>query len=245
MKEIEYRRLNLVERVLSHFVIHVTTLVTSIFFFLLNRTRVHGWLNFRRGPGTILLANHRTMIDSYLIATPAAYPWCILRPSVLLYHPAAVENFFGTIFLSVLSRMWRCIPVRMGRRDPKAMRVIGQVLPTSSVLVFPEGTRSRTGTIGAGIVGVGKLIYDTRPSVVPVYVAGMEKVLPIGTRVPKCFKTLDVYFGKPIDMSDLYGNPDVREGAQQIIDRVMLAIHELEETHNASSNTRGGTGEPI
>ncbi len=245
MKEIEYRRLNLAERVLSHLVIHITTLVTSIFFFLLNRTRVHGWLNFRRGPGTILLSNHRTMIDSYLIATPAAYPWCILRPSVLLYHPAAVENFFSTPFLSALSRMWRCIPVRMGRRDPKAMRMIGQVLPASSVLVFPEGTRSRTGKIGAGIVGVGKLIYDTRPTVVPVYVAGMENVLPIGSRVPKCFKSLDVYFGKPLDMSDLYENPDVREGSQQIIDRVMHAIHELQDIHNASSHACRGAEESI
>jgi len=171
------------------------------------------------------------MIDSFLVGFFGAFPWALFKPSVLLYHPAAVENFFMNPVLAWFSRMWRCIPVKAGRKDAAAMKITAGILPDSPVVVFPEGTRSRDGAIGSGRIGVGKLILDTRAAVVPVYISGMEKVLPIGVRVPRIFKRLDIYFGKPIDLSVCFGEADQRLASQQIVDRVMSEIRLLERKH--------------
>jgi len=51
--------------------------------------------------------------------------------------------------------------------------------------LFPEGTRSREGSVGPGQPGAGLLILATRPRVIPVAIEGMQEVLPIGRYVPQ------------------------------------------------------------
>jgi 1-acyl-sn-glycerol-3-phosphate acyltransferase len=50
--------------------------------------------------------------------------------------------------------------------------------------IFPEGGRSRepTGQLQLPLkIGIGKLIYEARPLLMPFYHFGMHKILPIGT----------------------------------------------------------------
>ena len=219
------------EKVISYIVVVITAFLCLIFFCVFNLTHIHGWLNFKRKPGTVLVSNHRTMIDSFLIGFFGAFPWAFWKPNVILYHPAAAENFFNPPILAWFSRMWRCIPVKAGRRDPTAMKQIAAILPHNPVVVFPEGTRSRDGSIGSGKIGVGKLILDTNATVVPVFVAGMQKVLPIGKKYPRLFQRLNIYYGKPIDLSSYRTETDQRKASQQIVDRMMSEIRLLEEKH--------------
>ena len=228
---IRFKALSFLEKAISYIVVVITAFLCLIFFSLLNLTLIHGWLNFKRKPGTILVSNHRTMIDSFLIGFFGAFPWAFWKPNVILYHPAAAENFFNYPVLAWFSRMWRCIPVKAGRKDPAAMKQIAAILQNSPVVVFPEGTRSRDGSIGNGRIGVGKLILDTNSTVVPVFVAGMEKVLPIGKRFPRIFKRLNIYYGKPIDLSSYRTETDQRTASQQIVNRVISEIRLLEEKH--------------
>ena len=233
MAYVRYKTLRRWEKAVSYVVLLLTALVCGIFFCLLNRTHVHGWLNFSRRRPTILLPNHTTMIDSFPVEFFAAFPWALVIPGVLAYHPAATENFFSNPVLAWFSRMWRCIPINQSRKDPTAMRFMAGIVATNPLVVFPEGTRSRDGTMGEGRIGVGKLILDTRPQVVPVYVSGMEKVLQIGSRTPRLFKRLDVYFGQPMDLSPYRARPNDRAASQQIVNQVMDEIRLLKEKHLA------------
>jgi 1-acyl-sn-glycerol-3-phosphate acyltransferase len=203
--------------------------VAIVLYRVLNRTRIHGRWNVGVSRNTLICANHRTMIDSYLIGHITAFPTGLVMPWTLPYHPAAQENFFRNPIISWFSNRWKCIPVRRGAHDFNALHNMIETLPRGQMLIFPEGTRSRTGDLLPGRPGTGKLIHDSRCKVVPVYVKGMSDVLPVGTAWPRLFRSIEVNIGTPVPLDDLLALPDSRETSQAIIDRVMLHIQALKD----------------
>ncbi|MCG8468730.1 MAG: 1-acyl-sn-glycerol-3-phosphate acyltransferase [Gemmatimonadetes bacterium] len=192
-----------------------------LFFGVLNRTCVYGRSRIPLEKNTLLISNHQSMIDSFPIGYAAFFPQNALRPSLQPWNPAAQENFFKNKLMAWVFQQFKCIPVRPGRRDVKAINRSVRALRDGTMILFPEGTRSRDGTIGSGRPGAGMVIFGTRPKVVPVTIRGMDAVLPIGARVPRIGKRISIYFGEPIDYADLADLPRNRENAQTIVDRVM------------------------
>jgi len=93
-------------------------------------------------------------------------------------------------------------------------------------MLFPEGTRRPDGTLGKGNRGVGKLIYDARPVVIPVSLTGLNR-----WRFPRLGQHGEARFGPPLDLDDLYELDDHKETHQLIVERVMAAIsEELQQT---------------
>lgn len=66
-----------------------------------------------------------------------------------------------------------------------------------SLLLYPEGTRSRTGRIASFKPGVGVLAKFTRRPVVPVCVEGGRRILPCGAFLPQPGKVV-VRYGRPM-----------------------------------------------
>ena len=192
-----------------------------VFFLILNRTHVYGRSRVPHTQNTLLLANHQSMIDSFLIGYAAFFPYDMLKPYLMPWNPAAQENFFKNRLLSLVFHHLKCIPVRPGRRDLKAITRSIRVLRDSTMILFPSGTRSRDGNIGRGRPGAGLVILGTHPNVIPVTIEGMDKVLPIGARFPRFGKQVSIYFGQALNYSDLENRERSRETAQEIVDRVM------------------------
>ena len=87
--------------------------------------------------------------------------------------------------------------------------------------LVPEGGRTRD--IGARIKtpfkpGIGKLIADAQPVVLPFFHLGMEAVLPVGARVPGHGHTVTVHFGEPtvFDRARVQSLGGTLEGRPQI-----------------------------
>lgn len=173
---------------------------------------------------TLLLSNHQSMIDSFLLVFAAFVPREIVQPSLLPWHPAAEENFFRNRVIAWVFTMLKCIPVRRGRPDLKAINRSIRALQEGTMILFPEGTRTRDGSVGRARPGAGLLLLETGASVVPVTITGMDRVLPIGAFFPRFGHRVSVYFGRPIDYADLAGEPRSRETAQRLVDRVMDRI---------------------
>jgi 1-acyl-sn-glycerol-3-phosphate acyltransferase len=228
--------------VTSYLVTNLTVSLFWVLFFVLNRTTVLGRHNVGEAPNTLLLSHHQSMIDSFLVGAAAFYPksWC--KPHLLPWNPAAVENFYKTPLLAWLARNWKCIPVREGRRDLHALRRMVQVLPDGVMTLFPQGSRSRDGSVGPGQAGAGLLVLSTRPRVIPVAIEGMNDVLPIGCCFPRLFKRIFVSYGPPLDYSDLLEKPRTRETAQALVDQAMAAIRqqhtELRRMHASSDRSQ-------
>ena len=210
--------------VTSYLVTNITVTILWVLFFVLNRTTVRGRKNVGQERNTLLLSNHQSMLDSFVVGLGAFFPQSWWRPHLIPWNPAAAENFYRTPILAWLADNWKCIWVREGRRDLHALHRMTQVLPDGVMTLFPEGTRTRDGSVGPGQAGPGLLILATRARVIPVAIEGMQQVLPIGSKVPRVFKRIYVTYGKPVDYTEFLAVPRSREAAQALIDRVMAAI---------------------
>ena len=208
----------------SYLVTNLSVTVFWVFFFVLNRTTVTGRKHVGTERNTLLLSNHQSMLDSFLVGLGAYYPRSLFQPRLLPWNPAAAENFYRTPILAWLADNWKCIWVQPGRRDLHALHRMIQVLPRGVMTLFPEGTRTRDGSVGRGQAGTGLLILATRARVIPVTIEGMREVLPIGSSVPRIFKRIRVTYGPPVDYAEFLAQPRTRETAQALIDRVMGAI---------------------
>ncbi len=224
----------------SYVVTNVTVTVFWVFFFVLNRTTVIGRRHAGEERNTLLLSNHQSMLDSFLVGLVAFYPQSWLKPHLIPWNPAAAENFYKNPILAWLADNWKCIWVREGRHDLHALHRMIQVLPSGVMTVFPEGTRSREGSVGPGRPGAGLLILATRPRVIPVAIDGMQNVLPIGRHVPRLFKRIFVSCGPPVDYAGFLAMPRTRETAQAVIDHVMVAI-QAQHAELRRPRTQGGS----
>jgi 1-acyl-sn-glycerol-3-phosphate acyltransferase len=209
--------------------VHITVLVLGLLFYVLNRATVIGRGNVPRERNTLLLSNHQTMIDSFLVGTAAYFGPATLKPYLIPWNPAAEENFFKNPFWAWWADNWKCIPVKAGRRDSRALHRMIRALKRGTMILFPEGTRSRDGKIRQGRAGAGLVILANHPNVVPVTVDGLYDVLPVGCRLPRLFKRIWLAYGKPIDYSKYVGLPRSKETAQAIVDDVIEVLrHQLE-----------------
>jgi 1-acyl-sn-glycerol-3-phosphate acyltransferase len=135
----------------------------------------------------------------------------------MLWAPAK-EELFEKTFLRLIYTSWGAFPVRR-KRDVRAGRFLNDLLIDQKVMLFPEGTRHKDGKLGPGNRGVGKIIYDTRPTVIPTALTGLNC-----WKFPGIRQDAAVNFGTALDFSDLYNLADCKETHLMIVDRVMQAI---------------------
>lgn len=229
--------------VMSYLVTNLTAAVVWFYLFVLNRTTVIGRGNVGSGRNTMLVANHVSPLDGFLVGIAAFYPWTFLRPHLLPWNLAAAEHFYSNGRRAWLADAWRCIPVREGRRDARALRLLARLLPDGVVTFFPEGKRSRDGLVGPGRPGAGLLALLTRPRLVPVAIDGVDQVFPLGGFAFRVGKRIRVTFGKPIDCAEFWALPRTRETAARLVQRVMSVIRtELAELRGARARPDGGHG---
>lgn len=225
---------------LTHYlIVNISAAFGFLFFKLLNKTTIIGKRNVPYRANTLLLANHQSMIDSFLIGVFAFFPASLIRPGIIPWNPAAEENFYRNPFQTWIADNWKCIPVKKGRKDVGLIFKMGQALRTGTMILFPEGTRSRDGSIGKPRGGAGMLIRETRPSVIPVYIDGMDQLLPIGAIFPRIFKRIYVYYGEPLRLDDFYDKGKGKEVSQEIMNRVMDRIRAM---RNEIQTLKAGNG---
>lgn len=182
----------------------------------LNRFRVKGIENLPRHGGVLIASNHISAYETIFI------PWAVLRsyPLQMVWAPAK-EELFQKRLTGWLYSSWGAFPVKRGR-DIRAGKMINDLLMSEKVMLFPEGTRHKDGVLGKGNRGVGKIIYDTRATVVPTALVGLNR-----WKFPGFGQEGAVVFGKPLDFSDLFEREDSKETHQLIVERVMAAIADL------------------
>ena len=180
---------------------------------LINRFQIVGAENIPTTGGVLIASNHISGFDTVFI--PAA---------VVKYHPLqmvwapAKEELFRNPILGTFFRSLGAFPVKRGR-DVRAGKQLGELLQTQKVMLFPEGTRNKDGNLGKGNRGVGKLIYEHRPVVIPTALSGINQ-----WQVFKSGQHGGIHFGKPIDFSDLFELRDEKTSHIMIVERLMAAI---------------------
>ncbi len=135
------------------------------------------------GESFVLVANHSSHLDSVCLL--AALPLrCLYRA-----FPVAAEDYF---FRS-LPRTWfaavvmNALPFGRKMRVRESLSICTQLLSQRGnvLVIFPEGTRSRSGAIQTFKPGIGALLAEGGATVLPCYVEGAFRAWPKGRRLPR------------------------------------------------------------
>jgi len=118
------------------------------------------------GP-VIIASNHRSFLDPFVIGTMARRP---------MYYVAKKQMFKGRLRSWILNSLG-AFPVDRGAGDQAMIDTARTILARGEiVLMFPEGTRTRPGSLGQPKRGVGRLALETGAPIVPIAVIGTEDV---------------------------------------------------------------------
>jgi len=124
--------------------------------------------------GAVLLAGtHQSHADSLAIGTAVPRPTHFVGDRRLMSWPVVGPW---------LPRMGM-VPLNRGEGDAAAMGLLARLLEHSAcVVIYPEGSRSRDGRVHRLRSGLARIAAATQVPVVPVAVAGIHSVWPIGSR---------------------------------------------------------------
>jgi 1-acyl-sn-glycerol-3-phosphate acyltransferase len=135
----------------------------------------------------ILLANHQSHLDPVLVGVATRRPLSFLARKSLFRGP------FG-----LLIRSLDAIPLdREGVGIAGLREVIQRLRQGEATLVFPEGTRTHDGQLGAFLPGFGILARRSGATIVPVGIDGAYKAWPRSRRLPLPAR-VTAHVGRPI-----------------------------------------------
>ena len=183
------------------------------------RLRVIGRHHIPKEGGVLIAANHTSYTDIPFLG-------CAMRRRA---NFVAKAELFDNPILGWFYRITAGIPIKRDSisRD-KLNEAIRRLNSGKLVVIYPEGARSKDGQLLPGMQGIGLVVATTGVPVVPAYIAGTDKVLPVGSKWIR-FYPVTILFGEPLDFSGLIKQSlSQKEMYKMISDKVMEGIRKLE-----------------
>ena len=137
----------------------------------------------------ILASNHTNNVDAPVISLGVPrYPMFMAKQEMITWP------ILGPAF-----RIFGAFPVRRGGADLSAIRTASEMVNEGNMLVmFPEGTRSRTGSLTKGHPGTALIALRTGAPILPVAVTGTDTIVwPWLFIKPLSIKHVKVTIGEP------------------------------------------------
>ncbi|PIE55417.1 MAG: 1-acyl-sn-glycerol-3-phosphate acyltransferase [Dethiosulfovibrio peptidovorans] len=192
-----------------------------LFLLVHNRLSIRGRSNIPRTRPIIMVANHCSNLDPVVMG--AAYPQ-------RLRYLAKAELFQGSRLFAWLIGILGAIPVsrQTSQSAGGALKSFLQLLEEGeSVLLFPEGGRSEDGCLKPLEGGVALLALKTGALVVPAYIAGTFKAMPIGATFIR-WNPVSVRFGAPLD-PQLFAGARPKEARAAFLQELSRSLHAMED----------------
>lgn len=142
----------------------------------------------------IIVANHSSHLDTPLLFS------CFPFSKVNKLRAVAALDYFFTHTVTRVSGHLLCniIPISRKSADFIAFSLCNKILQSgSSIIVYPEGTRTRDGKMGDFKAGIGILVKKTKVPVLPVYIQGTYECFDYKRLLPRG-GMIRVWFGEPI-----------------------------------------------
>ena len=179
---------------------------SAVCFFLGVRVHVDGLEHVPEGGNVCYMSNHQSMLDIASFVGPAGLWASVVAKAEIKKVP----------ILNMWCNALDCVYIeRKSPRDSmKAIfRGVEKLKAGGTMLIYPEGTRSKTGKIGEMKAGSLKLATRAKATIVPITVKGMRP----GLEAIRNFKIVDAYLsiGAPISTADL--DDEALKGLDQVV----------------------------
>jgi 1-acyl-sn-glycerol-3-phosphate acyltransferase len=185
---------------------------------LLFQTKGYGLENIPEAGPFVVVANHASFLDPYLIGFTSIH-----RQVGFM----AKEELFQVPIFGQIIRYCGAFPVKRGVLDKTAIERFHDFLHSGKPLVvFVEGTRTLTGEQQKAKKGSGMLLYNARVPVIPAYIDGTFHCWPKGKLLPRPGKT-SVTYGSAIFLENLYQEKAEKITYEKIADKIMESIARL------------------
>ncbi len=192
---------------------YIFKVIFHIFYRLFFRYEVEGAENIPQEGGVIIASNHLSYLDPPLIGIAIKRRATYMAKSSLFHNP----------LISWFVRMFS-IPVDRGAAKPSTIKTAVNALRQGKLLViFPEGGRRRGDNPAEGRRGVGMLAALGRVPVVPAYIEGTDRALPVGAILIRPAK-VKIRFGMPLKIEEAERTKDFQK---RVTDEVMKRIRGL------------------
>ncbi|MBI4446003.1 MAG: AMP-binding protein [Acidobacteria bacterium] len=186
----------------------------------------------------IIAANHSSHLDTGAVISAVSAARGVREAQKLhvlgasdYFFDKSVKRWFFSTFLNV-------VPIERQESSLAGLRMVKSILNNGEpILIFPEGTRSRSGMLQPFKAGLGLIAWELKVPIVPVAIEGTFQAMPVGTFLPRR-RRVRVTFGDPVFMEDyqnLNGQLSGDALYRKIAADVRLAIEQLRpESHPIS-----------
>ena len=198
--------------------------ITAAYLAVCHRLCVRGRDRLPACPPFVLVANHTSHLD--VLALALALSW---RVRTRLLVIAAGDTFFKSPLVATFSvGALNALPIWRDHCGANALRQLRRRLVEEPCvyILFPEGTRSRTGTMAPFKAGLGMLVAGSGVPVVPCHLSGAYEALPPHRRWPRPHP-LELCIGRPLIFDHV---PNRRQGWAQVATETEAAVQSLAES---------------
>lgn len=195
--------------------------VLRFYMIVFHHMRVVGREHLPTHGAFVLIANHSSHLDA--LALGAALPAATRDHASPL---AAKDTFFTSPVRSTLSAFFlNALPVCRAHCGTHALATLRERLldDGEALILFPEGTRTRSGRMGPFRQGIGTLVAGTSVPVVPCWIDGAFKAWPPDRRRPTTGR-ITVIIGPPLQFPQITNDHD---GWSEVAAQLETAVHEL------------------
>lgn len=186
--------------------------VASTWFAAFGGWRSTGWENMPETGGAVLVSNHLSFLDVFILGMGVRRPLNYVARS--------------TLFIPGLGWFIRSVggfPIQREGMGASGMKeTLRRLRDGGVVTLFPEGTRSEDGELGELKPGIALLVSRAGVPVVPAGVAGTFGAWPRHRLFPRPHP-IRVHYGPPITQADLEGL-DPRAVTALIHDRIAECV---------------------
>jgi len=186
----------------------------SVLWLLLVPIEVTGRENVNTKQSYVFVANHQSFLDVF-----AVYGWLPNNFKWLMKKELRKIPFVGTA-CAVAGHIF------VDRSNPKAAlksleNIKGELVDGISTVIFPEGTRTKTGEMGRFKRGAFQVAMDVDLPVVPISLSGFYDAMPRNQFFVNPRARVHLHIGKPVDLHQF---ADINEAMAHLREQVANGV---------------------